>query len=276
MLKLSPHSMLHSQPQVRVATVAASKNQIERLTTSLPPAAEQTHYPGLEALCDTATETANLILVFQSHQDQFPAEGPARLRNRFPLACLLVVLDELSAAEGRNRSFWPVAWCVPDWKLQDRLAQELEVLSGSRPALATTADRDQIAGFELSTANRSCDVPTAPLISFSADPIWIETLRQLLREAAADRISVDACSQLSSLQSRLQASPASKLVFDVDPLEGRIGEWLQENRSLIADRHSIALSNWITKETQRKLMSAGFRAVVCKLNPLGIQRTIFE
>ncbi|MCG6154244.1 hypothetical protein [Rubinisphaera margarita] len=273
MLKLSPRSMLHSPPQFRIATVAASANQIERLTTSLPAGIPLHHCEDLDQLCEAANYDANLILIFQSYQDQFAPASVALLRNRFPLARLLVVLDVLSAAEGRNRTTWPVAWCVPGWKLHDRLEREMEVLSGNQPALASTASRDEIAGFELSRIDGDSPLPSRHVITYSADPIWNETLQNLLVEPAPGRISIESCKELKDLAPLLNAFPLAALAFDIDPLNS-LSEWIALNPARIAERLSIAHSDWVTAETEERLLAAGFRAVVCKLNPNGLQRAI--
>jgi len=85
----------------------------------------------------------DLLIVFESWPDEFPADHVSRLFAAAPLARIVCVGGAWCESAGRTRSHWPLGLRVPVWLATVRIRYELDVLAGRRPALPPTATREE-------------------------------------------------------------------------------------------------------------------------------------
>lgn len=61
------------------------------------------------ALADKTGVIPDLVVILQSHPDEFSSAETARLLTRAPIARLIVIAGAWCEADGRRRDLWPMA-----------------------------------------------------------------------------------------------------------------------------------------------------------------------
>jgi hypothetical protein len=108
----------------------------------------------LECDCFFATELADLsklpaldlIMVYQSHYDEFHQDDIDKAIGQFPLARWMIGYSPWCESTGHSDKVWPFAWIVPVTHMKTRLCAELQNLSTSKPLLPALSSRDEAFG----------------------------------------------------------------------------------------------------------------------------------
>ncbi len=264
MLKISSLHNMETETALRLSTIAADSHLLESALANFPQQLEITSYPQLDDFLATVHESSypQLILISQTRCDQYNRSTINQLLDRCPLARFLVVLGPLCAAERRTRNQWPVAWMVPEWAFLQRLQREIEVLSDQRPALPVTASLEEVARFDFESSAPQKHLGEAAII-FSPDAIWAKTMA-LIKDQSDSSI---VCHNPHNLTKTLTDHPELPLIFDLDPLTSDLKVWLKSNRTLIAQRSSLAFCNWRSQRLIENSKAWGFQDCCCKLAP---------
>lgn len=190
----------------------------------------------------------DLIVVLESHPDEFTAVNIDWLVAASPLARIVCCAGGWSESAGRTRKIWPLALRVPVTAAIARLEQEWNLLTHanlSLPLLATGSREEWFATHHRELERESRHALRVRVIS--ADPHY----RQMLL--------------INLISDHLNDEEADVILWDVDP-------WSDAMRDAIhhaAQTTSIvALANWITPDREDEMLSCGVRAVVSKLGNL--------
>lgn len=193
-----------------------------------------------------------LVVVCQSHPDEFTPKQVQELIRRFPLARWICAAGLWCESDGRNRNAWPIGVRVPARIAHRRVAIERAVLDGARSPLPLTAGREEAFEYDaVSSALPPSRAGTATVIS---------TDRELRRRFEDDlRIAgYRACDIARSDSPHL-------ILWDADPWnDDRLAE-LRELRCNHSNARIVALSNFAPPEDEHRLQTAGADFVLCKL-----------
>ncbi len=255
-----------------------------------------------------ASEEPELIILFQSFSDQFCPAEIDRLFKKYPLSRFLAAYGPLCESDGRTRNLWPQSIRVPFWRLDQRIDREIEVLTGKAAALPLTATREEAVHFEYQpltdpSTNTECQ---SQAIVFSPDAIWAEMISDAWEAACQSQCL--CIHTLGDLGSYLRAGKEYKgqIIFDIDPFNRSLKEWLTEHISdsgknytgdfsanrehqaghlspvesegnilkqaatikerSIVSGQILAVTNWLTPRCRKELEQLGVNRLVCKLN----------
>ncbi len=86
----------------------------------------------------------DLVVVCQHWPDEYSERDVRGLFEASPLARVLCCYGPWCASDGRRRDIWPPVVRVPVRQVSRRIAGELAVWAGTRPALPLTASRDEM------------------------------------------------------------------------------------------------------------------------------------
>jgi len=109
------------------------------------PQVEIRVFPTLEHLERAAPQPMDLVILIQSHPDEFPASTLGMLSQRAPLARWVVCAGQWCESEVRTRGIWPAAVRVPLTDAASRLDYEWAVLQGAvADPIPGTGSRDDL------------------------------------------------------------------------------------------------------------------------------------
>ena len=197
-----------------------------------------------------APEIPDLILILQSHPDEFTRRDFQRLLQHAPIARLVVASGAWCEADGRTRQVWPVAVRVPVSRAVDRLAIEWALLTGEPGRLLPlTATRDECFAAECAAAPPRLD---GLLISVqSPDRAWRATQEILITSAGGS----------------IAASPteAELIWLDGDPWETGGKRLLQQVQAASPRANLVVSLDFPLPELVETVRSLGAQAVLPKL-----------
>ena len=190
-----------------------------------------------------------LIVVFQSWPDQFPARDVSNLFALAPLARIVVCHGAWCESDGRNRQVWPQSVCVPVWAATARIDREWRLIQspGDDLPIPSSASRDEVFAADHPAIKAGHDMPTAYIDT--PDASYRQFLIEYLTEAGF-RVTDD--------------NPAI-LVFDADPWGAQRIEALTELRNTYSDADFVAAASLIQPPLEEELRRFGINAVFPKL-----------
>ncbi len=190
-----------------------------------------------------------LIVVFQSWPDQFPARDVSNLFAIAPLARIVVCYGAWCESDGRNRQVWPQSVCVPVWAATARIDREWRLIQspGDEPPIPSSASRDEVFAADHPAIKAGSDTPTAYIDT--PDASYRQFLIEYLTEAGF-RIT--------------EVNPAI-LVFDADPWGAQRIEALMALRQKYTDAGFVAAASLIQPPLEEELRRLGINAVFPKL-----------
>lgn len=124
----------------------------------------------------------DLIVVIESHPDEYSRSDIDQLTVQAPLARWVVGYGDWSESAGRTRDIWPMAVRVPMPSIETRLQQEWDLLNGkSVTPLPMSGSREEIFGADYQWRHQPIE-PATVLID-SPDPEYRRYLAEFLTEA---------------------------------------------------------------------------------------------
>lgn len=240
------------------------------------------HWPSIpEFLAADVRETPDIILVWQSWPDEYPADQVLDLLARSPLATVLCVYGSWCESDGRTRAHWPPAMRVPVWQAGMRLQRE---------AAARRVTADTAASMSTST------YPSLPLPwTASREEVW---LRDHQHPAMDDALAGVTCAIHSSdrayrqmLAELLQSygahvnrwNPAATppefshtLLVDLDPFTAAQRALLEQLSQSDDEPPIVGLSSWIDPDFVADCTAIGVTAIVPKLDPRSLIETLVD
>ena len=217
-------------------------------------------YPTVEAFAtsDRAGWIAELVVVLESHPDEYSARDIDALFSAAPTSRIVCCAGAWSESAGRTRKFWTLALRVPAAAAIARLEREWALLH-HQPAstfLPPTGSRE-----EWFAAHHPALAATEPASSTS--------IRVASPDSAYRQMLADLLAAAGFLVVPPDRDDASVILWDADPWSA---DRLAEIRRLTAAGPVLALTGWITPELEAELSRAGVQAVLPKLGD--IQRVI--
>ncbi|WLD12789.1 hypothetical protein [Planctellipticum variicoloris] len=194
----------------------------------------------------------DLVVVLQSHPDEYPTAEIARLLTRTPIARLVVVAGAWCEADGRRRDLWPAASRVPAvWAVQ-RLQAEWSLLNaGQGTPLPLTATRDECFAADHPQTDASLAGGTFAVVS--PDRAWQETWCLLIQQAGG----LVECDPVK----------AGILWLDGDPWVSGGQQQLMAYRETHPDLPIVVSLDFPLPELVEQVQAAGASTVVPKLAP---------
>lgn len=204
------------------------------------------------ALADRSGAIPDLVVVLQSHPDEYPTAEIARLLTRAPIARLIVIAGAWCEADGRRRDLWPAAVRVPAvWAIQ-RLQAEWSLLSGETGnPVPLTATRDE--RFAADHPQSDVSLAGGNFTVVSPDRAWRKTWCLLIEQAGG---SVES-----------DAANAGILWLDGDPWESGGQQQLKAYREAHPELPIVVSLDFPLPELVEQVRAAGASAVVPKLAP---------
>lgn len=235
--------------------------------------AECAHRVGVELECLRTVELPRrivtspppvLAVVCQSTPDEFTAREVEFWLGVWPITRFVCCYGPWSDSDGRTRSAWPLPLRTPVAGAMSRLRQELDVISGTRPAPAATATREEAFGWEY-TGHAAGD--EAALQTPTGLDVRFETAD---REYAA--MLTDVCADVADgVRAASGAAPYRVVLWDADPWPRRRATSATRVAAELRRRHGtddiVALLGFPRAEDVEGLRSAGVAAVLPKLTP---------
>lgn len=204
------------------------------------------------ALADRSGVIPDLVVVLQSHPDEYPTAEIARLLTRAPIARLIVIAGAWCEADGRRRDLWPAAVRVPAvWAVQ-RLQAEWSLLNaGKGIPIPLTATRDE--RFAADHLSGHIDLDGLRVFLASPDRTWRET-HEILVQQAGGFVESDA-------------ARAGILWLDGDPWESGGHQQLNAYREAHSELPIVVSLDFPLPELVEQVQAAGASTVVPKLAP---------
>lgn len=190
----------------------------------------------------------DFVVVFQSRPGQFPGNAMGRLYEAFPLARFLVALGAWCGSAGRREGIWPESVMVPEWGVAERIERlRAEARAGVAP-LPVTASRVE---WELRQDTRPTreGMLTGRVIRVESGDVEMRKWLGEVVEAAGGMVWRGAPPEVEGV------------LWDVDPWEGEVPEWLRGGRT---GTRVVALAGLPTSSLRRRLVSAGVAEVLGK------------
>lgn len=215
--------------------------------------ARSIRWPDIEsALADRSGGIPDLVVVLQSHPDEYPTAEIARLLKRAPIARLVVVGGAWCEADGRRRDLWPAAVRVPAvWAIQ-RLQAEWSLLTGETGnPVPLTATRDE--RFAADHPQTDASLAGGALTVVSPDRAWRETCCLLIEQTGG---SVES-----------DPAHAGILWLDGDPWESGGRPQLTAYREAHSELPIVVSLDFPLPELVEQVRAAGASTVVPKLAP---------
>lgn len=194
----------------------------------------------------------DLGVVLQSWPEEFARRDVNRLVELLPLTRWICCQGAWCESQGRTRSVWPVALCVPARDAGARIRRELSVLGGTRPPLPLTAARDEVYEFQ------------------TADKLPTTCLPLLVHVDSPDR-ELGRCWRdlLTGAGHRVWSSggnpPPDVVLYDADPPGPETLRRLRTLTEACPEAGIVAVAAMAHAEDVADLQSAGASAVVAKL-----------
>ncbi len=210
-------------------------------------------WPDIEsALADRSGGIPDVVVVLQSHPDEFSSAEIARLLTRAPIARLVVVAGAWCEADGRRRDLWPPAVRVPAvWAIQ-RLQAEWSLLTAEQGIpLPLTATRDE--RFAADHPQSDASLAGGAFTVVSPDRAWRETWCLLIEQARGLLVSDPA--------------QAGILWLDGDPWESGGILQLKAYREAHPELPIVVSLDFPLPELVEQVRAAGASTVVPKLAP---------
>lgn len=204
------------------------------------------------ALANRSGVIPDLVVVLQSHPDEFSSAEIARLLSWAPIARLIVVAGAWCEADGRRRDLWPAAVRVPAvWAIQRLEAEWSLLIAGQGAPLPLTATRDE--RFDADHPPTPIRLDGLSIFVASPDRAWRATLCLLIQQAGG---SVES-----------DAAKASILWLDGDPWESGGQRQLQMYREANSELPIVISLDFPLPELVEQVQAAGASTVVPKLAP---------
>lgn len=124
----------------------------------------------------------DLIVVIETHPDEYSRSDIDQLTVHAPLARWVVGYGDWSESAGRTRDLWPMAVRIPMRSIGPRLQQEWDLLNGkSATPLPMSGSREEIFGADYQWRHQPTE-PATVLIK-SPDPEYRRYLAEFITEA---------------------------------------------------------------------------------------------
>ncbi len=209
-------------------------------------------------------ETAALIVVCESHPDEWTAESVRDLIAAAPLARIVCVTGPWSEAVGRTRTHWPPALRVPWWSAKRRIAGELSLIGACPvdhppPALPVTASRDETWRWEVTAGPTITVPPVVCSVEALIDPAF--------RQWIADWLIAEGHTLASS------QPPEVVNLLDLDPWSDDMQQSLQTRRNASPTARLIGLTAWSTPDLHAAVAPLGI-VVADKLDLSTLQEAL--
>lgn len=200
------------------------------------------------------TDHPDVIVVWQSYSDEYPADDVQRLLACWPLARVVCVYGAWCAADGRIRTHWPPRFRVSVEQARQRLELELQSLSGSSvPACPWTATVDEVWRWSQEHAT----------------PVALSGLRFVLQ--IPDRVLRDSVQAellaAKAINSEASAADAHVVVIDVEPWTPLLRERVLQVREQFPSAVLVGLTGWVTHDQGAALQACGIRICLSKTAP---------
>lgn len=194
----------------------------------------------------------DLVVVLQSHPDEYPTAEIARLLTRAPIARLVVVAGAWCEADGRRRDLWPAASRVPAvWAVQRLQAEWSLLTTGQGMPVPLTATRDE--RFQADHPPSPARLDGLSVFIASPDRAWRATHCLLIQQAGGFVES--------------DAAKASILWLDGDPWESGGHQQLKAYREAHSELPIVVGLDFPLPELVEQVQAAGASTVVPKLAP---------
>ena len=175
-----------------------------------------------------AIDSSDLVIVCESHPDEFTAEQASRLLARAVSSRLIVCTGEWCISEGRTRSLWPAAVRVSVDRFATRLQREIGVYSGKADPIPLTAAANEIFAIE---AGNGLSLDQTVQVH-SPDPVYRETLETALQSLGCRVLETG------------QIEPLDAILFDIDPWERSRAAALRSLRAQHTETRIIILTSF--------------------------------
>lgn len=193
----------------------------------------------------------DLIVVLESHPDEYSLGDIHILFASEPLARIVCCAGAWSESAGRTRKLWPLALRVSATSAIPRLECEWELLQDQQTTnyLPPTGSREEWFAAHHPELGAQANPPGRRVRLISPDPAY----RQMLANA------------LTSVGLSLSERSSDVIVYDFDPWQP---EQIDELQKLSETAHVIAVTGWITPAEEAALLSVGATAVIPKLGDI--------
>lgn len=210
-------------------------------------------WPDIEsALAERSGGIPDLVVVLQSHPDEFSSAEIARLLTRAPIARLVVAAGAWCEADGRRRDLWPPAVRVPAvWAVQRLQAEWSLLTAGQGIPIPLTATRDE--RFEADHPQTDASLAGGTFAVVSPDRAWRSTRCLLIQQAGGSVESVPAMADI--------------LWLDGDPWESGGLPQLKAYRKAHPELPIVVSLDYPLPELVEQVQAAGATTVVPKLAP---------
>lgn len=211
----------------------------------------------------------DLIVVLQSHPDEYTGSEIDQFHQFAPLARWVVCCGSWCESEGRTRNLWPLALRVPLRSAASRIQREWQLLCGDnlRP-LPMSASREEC--FDVDHPSGTVQSPTVPFGTMPFEPVDvvvsspdIEYRRYLLEllTCSGHRVATEPNQNDASNDVAL----ATVVAFDVDPWGERRQAELQDLLRRFPGCSIVGLMNLPSPDEIAELIELGVASVLPKL-----------
>lgn len=208
------------------------------------------------ALANPVAGIPDLVVVLQSHPDEYSSADIARLLAHAPIARWIVVAGAWCEADGRRRGLWPTGARVPAVWAVERLQAEWSLLTaGQGTPLPLTATRDECFAADHPPSDIILDGLRVYLAS--PDRAWRETQAILIQQAGATPVE--------------DPDQATVLWLDGDPWEAAGRHQVNAFHAEQPDTPIVVSLDFPLPELVEDVRAAGATAVLPKLAPMGLQ-----
>jgi len=241
--------------------------EMQELSASLHARSEFTvhHFSSVPSTFATTVSrdwSPDLIVVLQNHPDEYTKSDIARLITEFPLSRIVCCGGVWCESDGRNRSIWPPAVCVPARAAWPRIYAEIEVVNGDRPSLPLTAGRDEVFEFD-HRPQQTNRVVACTIMVVSPDRSVAELLADSCRAAGFEATT------------KGNHADADLIIVDADPLCPATIERIHAESRRGVSKPLIAVMTMPTPTAIEQLKGIGVSVVVSKLAaPLNLPSAI--
>jgi hypothetical protein len=248
--------------EYKVALVGNSRNaEIDSVRPAIArnlPDWDVREFCGLAALLESVAadgDFPDLIVVCQSHRDEYSSRQVREGLTAFPVARWICVTGAWCESEGRHGSRWPMSVRVPLRALETRLAIEAGVVKARIPALALTAARDEVYEFDTQRKfpkRRGKDFAVSIISPDRELRSWLSDLCEQAGYVLADAGGIE--------QPQL-------LILDLDPLMEPIDAIIQKRMQQFPQARILALMGLVPEDFARRFEESGEGRVLSKLTP---------
>lgn len=212
----------------------------------------------------------DLVVVFQTHSDEFSSSDVHALMSHLPLARWVCCCGVWCESDGRNRDIWPAAMRVPARVALSRLYTELRVINGQQQPLPWTASIDERFTYDFVADITVPNESPNKLTSSNNCPFvfHIQTADRPYREFLCDffhslNLTVVAETEISESNSQ-----TTVMIWDIDPISPKTCADVESFQSQNPTAILIATTSMAHAADLQRAQQLGVAAVIDKLTPL--------